>query len=185
MDDFRAATLLPDRRQAPPPPGCEALPADRWFDFQDDEFQLARPGEWVRIQADPAASDGVAAQMPGGHREWAIQVPLALPELAARPGQPWRMAVAVRVEKTGQEGIAFTYGLYDHETKQGLGGGAVKAADITSDGYVYYDVGTHSATAGRTLWIAPASNEANVRSIWVDRFVLLAPAEEKPTPKAK
>ncbi len=175
METFRATTLLPDRHAAAPPPGCAGLPADRWFDFQDDEFQLARPGEWVRILPDPAASDGVAAQMPGNHNEWAIQVPLALPELSTRPGQTWRMAVAVRVEKTGEEGVAFTYGLYDHETKQNLGGGAVKASEVKGGGYAFYELGTHEAKAGRALWIAPANNAANVKAVWVDRFVLVAP----------
>jgi hypothetical protein len=164
---------MPERHAAAPPAACAGLPADRWFDFQDDEFQLARPGEWVRIVPDPAASDGVAAQLPGNHHEWAVQLPLALPELTRRPGRKWRMAVAVRVEKTGEEGIAFTYGLYDHETKQGLGGGAVKASEIKDAGYTLYEIGSHEARAGRTLWLAPATNAANVRSVWVDRFVLI------------
>ena len=175
MDDFRAATLMPERHDPAPPAGCAGLHADRWFDFQDDEFQLARPGDWVRILPDPAASDGVVARMPGGHNEWAIQLPLGLPELARRPDQKWRMAVAVRVEKTGQVGVAFTYGLYDHESKQNLGGGSIKASEITGDGYALYEIGTHQARAHRTLWIAPASNAANIQAVWVDRFVLIAP----------
>ena len=175
MDDFRAAAVLPERHDAAPPPGCDGLAAGRWFDFQDDEFRLARPGEWVRLTPDPAASDGVAARMPGGHNEWAVALPLDAPALARSKGQRWRMAVAVRVEKTGQEGVAFTYGLYDGEAKKGLGGGAVKAADIKGDGYALYEVGTHQAGPQRYLWVAPAGNAANVPAVWVDRFVLVAP----------
>lgn len=175
MDDFRAAAVLPERHDAAPPPGCDGLAAGRWFDFQDDEFRLARPGEWVRLTPDPAASDGVAARMPGGHNEWAVALPLDAPALARSKGQRWRMAVAVRVEKTGQDGVAFTYGLYDGEAKKGLGGGAVKAADINGDGYGLYEVGTHEAGPQRYLWVAPAGNAANVPAVWVDRFVLVAP----------
>lgn len=173
MADFKAATLMPERHAATPPPACAGLPADRWFDFQDDEFHLARPGDWARILPDPAASDGVAARMPGSHNEWAVQLPLDLPELTRQPQQKWRMAVAVRVEKTGQEGVAFTYGLYDHQTKQNLGGGAVKASEIKGDGYALYPIGSYPVGSHRTLWIAPANNAANVPCLWVDRFVLI------------
>ena len=179
MDDFRAASMLPARHEAAPPLGCEALAAGRWLDFQDDVFSLARPGEWVALTADPAASDGVAARLPGTHNEWAVQLPLDAPELTKQKTKRWRMAVSVRVERSGQEGVAFTYGIYDAATKQGLGGGTVKASEVKDDGYQLYEIGTHEAGPLRTLWVAPASNPGNVPALWVDRFLLVDPEEAK------
>ena len=174
LDDFRAAMTLPDRHPAKPPAGCADLPDERWMDFQDDDFQLARPGDWVSIVADPLASDGVAAQMPGHHNEWAIQLPLGLPELTRQKEQKWRMSVAVRVEKSGEQGVAFTCGLYDSIAKKSLSTRTVQASEIKGDGYLDYDLGSHAAQAGRMLWIAPAANAANIKRVWVDRFVLIA-----------
>lgn len=160
MDGFRIPGWMaaPERRTpAVPPPGCEALAADRWLDFQDDTFSLANPGEWVKLEADAAASDGAAARMPGNHHEWAVQLPLDAPAFSRRPAQKWHIEVAVRVERAGREGVAFTYGIYDHETRQGLGGGTVKVSDIHGDAYQMFDLGVHTASARRTLWVAPAA----------------------------
>lgn len=179
MDGFRSSVMAaPERRtSAVPPPGCETLAADRWQDFQDDTFSLANPGEWVKLEADAAASDGAAARMPGNHHEWAVQLPLDAPVFSRRPAQKWHIEVAVRVERAGREGVAFTYGIYDHETRQGLGGGTVKVSDIHGDAYQMFDLGVHTASARRTLWVAPAANAANVPAVWVDRFVLRAAAD--------
>lgn len=172
MADFRAIAMLPARREAAPPPGSEALPADRWIDFQDDTFRLANPGVWVALTADPAASDGVAARMPGTHNEWAVQLPLEAPELGLRRAAKWRVAVFVRAERTGQDGVAFTCGIYDSATKTNLAGESVNATQIGGDGYLSYDLGTHEARPGRMLWVAPAANAGNVPAVWVDRVVL-------------
>ena len=174
LDDFRRSlpSSPPRRAVATVPPGCERPAARAWLDFQDDGFNLAKPGEWVNLEADPAASDGVAARMPGNHNEWAVQLPLDAPALAKNPDRKWHISVAVRSERTGNEGIAFTYGIYDHETRKGLGGGTVKASEIGDATYRIYDLGVHTASPGRTLWVAPAANAANVPAIWVDRFIL-------------
>ncbi|MCU0780906.1 MAG: hypothetical protein MUF04_07365, partial [Akkermansiaceae bacterium] len=173
MADFRGVTLLPGRREAAPPPGCETLPADRWIDFQDDTFRLANPGVWVALTADPAASDGVAARMPGTHHEWAVQLPLEAPELGRGRAAKWRVAVVVRTERTGQDGVAFTYGIYDATTRTNLAAGSVHVSNLAGDGYLSYDLGAHEARAGRMLWVAPAANPGNVPAIWVDRVVLV------------
>jgi hypothetical protein len=174
MDDFRKATLLPDRRAPAPPPGCGKLPRDRWLDIQDDEFRLAQPGKWAAITPDPLASDGVAARMPGDHHEWAVSVPLDFAELAKRPKQTWRISVAVRVERAGNDGVAFTCGMYDTEEKKGYGHRTVKLADVKSDDYAIYELGTFPVNARRYLWVAPAKNGANVKAVWVDRLILVA-----------
>ena len=179
LDDFRRSlpSSPPRRAVTTVPPGCESPSASAWLDFQDDGFNLAKAGEWVNLEADPAASDGVAARMPGNHNEWAVQLPLDAPALAKKPDRKWHITVAVRVERAGGEGIAFTYGIYDHETRKGLGGGSVKASDTGNGTYQLYDLGIHTASPGRTLWVAPAANAANAPAIWVDRFILRAADE--------
>jgi hypothetical protein len=174
MASFREATLLPERRDPTPPPGCEKLAKDRWLDIQDDEFRLHRPGQLVKIAPDPLASDGVAARMPGDHREWAVSMPLDIAELTKHPKRTWRVAVAVRVERSGGDGIAFTCGMYDTEEKKGYGGRTVKLADVNDDGYAIYELGAFPLNAKRYLWVAPPQNPANVKAIWVDRFILIA-----------
>lgn len=179
MDDFRAATLMPERRAPAPPPGCEKLPRDRWLDIQDDEFRLARPGQWATITPDPLASDGVAARMPGDHHEWAVSVPLDFAGLAKRPKQQWRISVAVRVERAGKDGVAFTCGMYDTEEKKGYGHRSVKVADVKGDGYAIHELGAFPVNAKRYLWIAPAKNPANAKAVWVDRFILVVEGKKR------
>ncbi len=65
------------RPQGPPPDACQDLPADRWIDFQDNQFRLAQKGKWTEIVGDKQASDGKAVRMPGEHREWATSLPLS------------------------------------------------------------------------------------------------------------
>jgi hypothetical protein len=126
------------------------------------------------ITPDPLASDGVAARMPGDHHEWAVSVPLDFAELAKRPKQQWRISVAVRVERAGNDGVAFTCGMYDTEEKKGYGHRTVKVADVNGDGYAIYELGVFPVNAKRYLWIAPAKNPANAKAVWVDRFILVA-----------
>lgn len=183
MDDFRAATLLPARRAPGPPPGCEQLPNDRWLDIQDDEFRLARPGQWAKITPDSAASDGAAARMPGDHNEWAVSVPLDFAGLVKNPKFPWRISVAVRVERAGNDGVAFTCGMYDTQEKKGYGHKTVKLADLKDDGYAIYELGTFPVNAERYLWVAPAKNPANAKGVWVDRFILVADDTKAGAPK--
>ncbi len=178
LDEYRETILKLDRHDALPPPECKGLNAAQWLDIQDDQFTLAVHSDEVRLKADPAASDGVAARMPGNHRQWAIQMPLALPESAQTPGKLWRMAVSVRVEKIGHQGTAFTCGLYDFQRKKEIFNKPIPASAIQGDGYALYDIGTHTASPELTLWIAPADNEQSIRAVHVDRIVLIAAPEK-------
>ena len=82
--EYEPILVARSRPLGPPPPACQELPATDWIDFQDNELQLGRPGEWTQLVPDPAASDGMAARMPGTHREWAVQRPLS--SVLAAPG---------------------------------------------------------------------------------------------------
>ena len=174
MDSYREAMVSIARCTPPPPPGCEQISPNRWLDIQDDEFNLARPGVWVKIAADPAASDGAAARLNGDHHEWAINMPLGYAELQKNPKQLWRLAVSIRVEQTGTNGVAFSYGMYDTAEKKGYGAHTIKCTEVKGNGYASYELGAFPINASRYIWVAPASNLANVKAVWVDRIFLVA-----------
>jgi hypothetical protein len=64
--------------------------------------------------------------------------------------------------------------MYDTEEKKGYGHRTVKLADVKSDDYAIYELGTFPVNARRYLWVAPAKNGANVKAVWVDRLILVA-----------
>lgn len=173
LDAFPVKTVELERKPSPPPPGCENLPADAYQDLQDTGFSLAGERVWASRETDPAASDGVAARMPGDHYQWAIQQPLGLRIVADNPGVTFKVFASIRVEKVGNEGDAMTFGVYDEGQGARVGGGTVKAGDIADDQYHAYEVVTAPLTGSMFIWVAPAKNPENVKAVWVDRFWLV------------
>ena len=73
---------------------CADLPSGKWDSFQENRFRLVRPGEWVDVVDDPAASNGKAAAMPGDSPQWAVQVPMG-----GYPNNlPWVVYYSVRCD---------------------------------------------------------------------------------------
>lgn len=175
-----AAPLLDERAQVgllPPPPGCANVPRERWVDLQNIGFNTRGENEDPqpvrRVVADPAASDGSAAWMPGDHarplllrQTW--RIPLV--QSAGRMGKPLKVFVSMRCELTGAEGPAFRCGVEGRgETFE------VACADIPDGDYHTYEVGEFSDLRGWIhLWVSPAANGANVKAIWFDRAWLVA-----------
>ena len=176
LEAFAQRTVVLDRRDPAPPPGCENLPLERWVDLQDDLFNLWSEGKGAALRRDPTASDGVAAWMPTWHYEWAVQCRTTAADLGKMPGQPCSAYVAIRCEVKGTTGRAFTYGLYDMTQRQTFGHHVVNATDIKDDRYHVYEIGTFPMHSGQYLWVAPTKNPDNVKAIWVDRFYLVKPA---------
>ena len=168
---------MQERRPAPAPDLVKGLPATDWIDLQDDVFSLYRPGEWSGTAADPVASDGVAARMPGTTREWAVQCSLPLsPETAKRK---WTVYVAVRVEREAEaDGTAFTAGIYDTRERRSLGHITVALAQAApTDRYQLYCIEGGSISPEAYVWVAPAANPEQVKAVWVDRMLLVAAGE--------
>jgi hypothetical protein len=148
---------------------------------QESLARLYGEGSRVEIRPDPSASDGSAARMPGDHKEWAFQIPIA--ELGSRAGAGrWNIYAVVRVEADGPPptaedadpgAVAFTAGVYDRSAKQERARIAPLVADL-KDGYASYLLGAVDTNKDQTIWVAPAANES-VRAVWVDR-VYLVPA---------
>ncbi|OGV73350.1 MAG: hypothetical protein A3K19_26620 [Lentisphaerae bacterium RIFOXYB12_FULL_65_16] len=160
------------RENVPAPKECEGLAMTDWVDFQDDLFPPGRRGEWGDLKPDAKASDGMAAWMPGTHREWAVQLRLSDPTLNLQ-GQQWTAYVVVRVDKKADAGLAFTSGIYDTENKTGVADLARQAAEITDGEYHTYKLGDFAPTPAMYIWAAPPENPASIDGIWIDRFFLV------------
>jgi len=171
LDAFERRTIGLGRTSSPPPPGCENLPRDQWIDLQDATFTLASEGVWATIEKDDLASDKTAARMPGNHHQWAVQQPLAGKALV--PDAVYDVYAAIRVEKTGDAGQAFSAGIYDTKNRVGLGQVGAACAEIPDSQYHVYKLGAAKLHDDVYLWVAPSANPENVKHVWVDRFWLV------------
>ncbi|MDQ3815588.1 MAG: DUF4838 domain-containing protein, partial [Armatimonadota bacterium] len=161
------------QRWANPPAPADLGEVHDGVDIQDDAAKLYREGEWAEIRPDEKASDGTAVWMPGSHREWALQIPVAkLPE-RARTGK-WKVYAVVRVQKKAgaqSNTNAFTAGVWDAEARASRAQAQATVAEV-AEGYRSYLLGTMEFKPGQFIWVAPAAN-AEVEAIWVDRIYLV------------
>jgi hypothetical protein len=166
-----------DRGKYPPPPeDLRGVDARAGIEGQESLARLYGEGSRVEIRQDPSASDGTAARMPGDHKEWAFQIPIAELSTRARAGR-WNVYVVVRVEQAENadpDAVAFTAGVYDRAAKREQARIAPHVADL-KEGYASYLLGAVETNKEQTIWVAPAANE-RVRAVWVDR-VYLVPTE--------
>ena len=171
LDVFEARTVGLGRTDSPPPPGTEHLGHDRWIEFQDYGFRLAREGTWAKLDHDPEASDQVAARMPGNHREWAVQRDLSVAGL--EEGVTWEVYASVRVEASAERGTAFTGGVYDVANGRGVGSITVAIEEIAGEGYQTYRLATAPLHGQMYVWVAPPERPDEVDAVWVDRIWLV------------
>ena len=168
LSSFEKRTTGMGRTKSPPPAGCENLPTADYIDLQDYGFSLYMEGTVAALEHDELASDKVASRMIGGSLDWATQRTLT--------GKPWdpdatySVYAAIRVEKTGNAGGAFTSGIYDGKNGRSLGEIVVACADVADDQYHVYKLGTTKLHGDTYLWAAPPRNPDNVKYVWVDRF---------------
>ena len=168
---FERRTIGMGRTNSPPPPGCEALPRDRWINLQDATFNLAAEGTWATIEKDELASDKAAARMPGNHDEWAVQQALLGKPLVS--DATYDVYASIRVEKKGNGGQAFSAGIYDAKNRTSLGQVNPSCAEIVDRQYHIYKLGSTKLHGNVYLWAAPPKNPDNVKYMWVDRFWLV------------
>ncbi len=150
-----------------PPPGCEDLEFGEYIDMQDSSFRLAHEGEWAELKHDDLASDKAAARMGGHHHEWAVQQPTSIRGLDT--DATWKVYASIRCEKKGEEGGAFTFGVYDVQNKVTVGYGGVACADVDGQ-YQTYEIMTGSLSEQMYIYVAPAMNPDNIEAVWVDRI---------------
>jgi len=142
-------------------------------DLQDDLARLYEEGVYAEVRADPKASDGLAAWMPGTHHEWAVQFPFSKAPERARSGR-WKVYASVRIdrgESPNPGAGAFTAGIYDAGSGEGKGQVAVTVGEAT-DSYRSYLLGTVTSRAEMYVWVAPVPG-SGVKAVWVDRVYLV------------
>jgi hypothetical protein len=165
----------PTATRDPLPPADIAIPAGRvGVEGQDDRARLINETAWIEARHDPLASDGVAARMPGSHREWAFQLRVADLDKRAHSGK-WKVYVSARVEKKdGAAGTtpAFSAGVYDGAARKDAATLAVPVADTKPDAYRSFLLGTVTLNKEQYLWAAPPA-DPNVTAVWIDRFYLV------------
>lgn len=154
------------RPPAPPPEQCRDLPPERWFDAQDNQFNLAGEGRWAQLVDDPQASDGRAARMPGDHYEWAVQLRMGDDFVST---DRWRVYVCARVEALAADGPAMTMGIYDADAKRGVAHRSVAVSDAVGDQYRVFELGAHVLTKDTYLWAAPPKRPGEVTAVYIDR----------------
>jgi hypothetical protein len=155
------------RDPGPPPKMCEGLPEEDWIDIQDNEFTLHGYGNWVTTVDDEQASDGRASRMPATHNQWATQYPVSADLTGLGK---CRCYIVARCEAKAAEGDAFTYGLYDNQTHQGLARGTATLQDAADGQYQVYELGEYELRPGMYFWVAPTGNPEQVEAVLVDRM---------------
>ncbi len=142
--------------------------------LQDEAADLWRDGDWVWLEPDPQASNGLALKMPATHREWAAVFRLSKAPERARKGR-WTAYLQIRVEADpGAEAPAFSCGVYDEGLRRGLGGTEGRA---TPGGYRLVKVAEFESSDKAYVWFAPIPN-AGVKAVLVDRVILVPGAAQ-------
>jgi hypothetical protein len=159
------------RKEPARPEGFEKVEDHDFIDLQDESATLwGRPekSNWV---VDERASDGKAAWMPGNYYAWNFYLPLSASVVNAAGEGEWTVYAAVRGKKTGDEGNAFSVGVYDNGKKRDVSKVTVPCREMTDD-YHIYKLGDIKPTATMYFWASPQNNP-KVEAVYVDRFFMV------------
>lgn len=152
---------LPTRKASPSPPAGVAAGVD----FQDDLANLWKVPTGSELRADPKASDGIAAWMPGNHHEWGFQMLLSKRPISGR----YRIYAVVRIDASVvDDSTAFSVGIYDNANRRDLATKSFSLRQATSD-YQAFSLGEFDVNPAFTVWVAPSANP-RVQGVWVDRI---------------
>ncbi|MFO7907811.1 MAG: DUF4838 domain-containing protein [Planctomycetota bacterium] len=175
FDEYEPRLRARLRPPGPPPAECRDLPENDWVDFQDNQLHLGRPGEWTELAKDPAASDGMAARMPGSHREWAVQRRLS--RVFSTPSR-WRCVVVARAEATASDGPAMTMGIHDAKERRSVAYKTIPVEESSGTGYHAFDLGSHELDSNMYVWVAPPKRPDEVQAVFVDRIYFVRDSAE-------
>lgn len=158
----------------PPPPGqlLDGLKPEDYLEIQDSSFTLYDPPRWVQVIDDPKASDGRAACMGGGHTQWAVQYHVT-DDVAKSWSGNWRCYMVIRSEAGPNPGGSFRIGLYDNNSRREVVTLGKRVTSGAESEYQTYYLGDHRLTKGMYFWVAPPGDAGAVKSVCVDRIVLI------------
>ncbi|HOE60721.1 MAG TPA: DUF4838 domain-containing protein [Kiritimatiellia bacterium] len=158
-----------------PPPCCATLPPASWHDVQEFEFDQ-RPAGQVAFVEDKAASNKMAAQMPGNHKIWAVQFPLTsfIPLSGTASGTPrCTLHVYARADATATEGNGLALGVYDFTARKTVAHQWIPLSELTGPGYKMFKFGPLPITEGCKFWANPPERTGEVQHVYVDRVVVV------------
>jgi hypothetical protein len=176
MDNLRqihaVPVALPASVQALIPPGTESKNV---IHLQQNDFELHRPGTWVTLVADPAASDGKAAREDINGFQWAIQYKLSNYGRDFLTNDQWRVFIYVRVKPQNPgvgNDVAFSAGFYDPKVQLVKTHLEKTMQDVGDNQYHEIDMGTHQFKHDDYFYMAPANN-GYAEGIYLDRVILV------------
>jgi len=176
--DYKRSLLTRARmasQKVSPPPCCATLPPASWHDVQEFEFDQ-RPAGQIALVADEAASNKMAAQMPGSHKIWAVQFPLpSFMPLSGAAGGTSRCTLHVyaRADATATAGNGLALGVYDFTARKTVIQKWIPLSELTGPGYKLFKLGPLPVTKGCKFWANPPERPGEVQHVYVDRVVVV------------
>jgi len=177
--DYRKSLLQQAEHAAEPasiPDICKNLPDTAWMDWQEFEFNK-RPEKQVTLVRDEAASNKVAARMPGDHNIWAVQFPLLrFPNAAGTTNlqqNTCRVCAFVRCEASVKTGPAMALGIYDFKNRKMVTSKSIPVSEIEGSTYKIIDLGLVEISKGLSFWASPPKRPGEVKAVFVDRVVVI------------
>ena len=172
---YKGELLAKCRVTEPSPiPDClKDVPPTHLMEIADDEFDFYRPGERVFIEDDPAASNGIAARMPGNYKEWALSVtqwdPFALMKEVKGSAPRVRLYLSARADAEADDGPGLTVSVFDKEEGKSLFERTVSLEEIKGTDYKLLDLGSFQPSDHCYFRTRPTNRE-DVSNVWVDRL---------------
>ena len=158
---------------APLPEMCKHLAADKFDIFEEYNFILHRSGSECFQLKDPQAGNGYAVKIMGDKKSWHIQQPL---ERIYGNNKKWRINLAVRTEGKANDGLAFTYGVYDALTRKNLGDFAASVKQTKGKKYTIVSTPPIAIPESNVLIYVMAAGRPlkELEGVWVDRIFMTA-----------
>jgi len=166
FSDYAPVLLNRMRAPGPPPEALRQADPNTYVSVQDNQFSLHGMGAWVTLVEDAAASDGMAARMPGTYSQWAVQLPVT--KRIADLGRV-RCFAELRCENAGSEGTVVRLGIWDNEAGASVTEKAISANDVKDNGYQTVDLGTWDLDRKMYFWVAPDITLPDDGAVFVDR----------------
>ena len=164
------------------PEEVKDLPYDTWYNLEEYEVDLVKPGTWTSREDDRAALNGRTARLMGDHHQWAFNWNAGKLALLRSPtgkdpdeGGFFRVRVILRVrcQATNEDSSALYFGIYDQKRKAETFRRALMASELGKDQYQSIDLGFVQIGSDSLLWISPANHPESVQNVYIDQIVFI------------
>ncbi len=152
-----------------PPVELGDLTGKKTVDMQESKITLYAEGTWVNMKEDPEASNNMACVMNGTGTNWAVQIPVDGQSVGK-----WHCYASVKIDAIQKSGDAFMVGIYDTDAAIGVVEKTISIEEMNGGKYKLIDLGVHTLNLNHYFWFSPADNPKGVKTISVDRVLLVA-----------